>query len=56
MGAFREGSLKMWGGGGAGFQSGPSLKKEGILEIKITKKRSFGAAHVGKVEQTNVYF
>ena len=50
---------KKWGGG---FQSGPSLKIEGVLELKITKKRillkagSFGAAQVGKVEQTNVYF
>ena len=25
------------------------------MELKITKK-SFGAAHVGKVEQTDVYF
>ena len=44
------------------FQSGPSLKIEGGLELKITKKRIFlkggslGAAQVGKVEQTNVYF
>ena len=51
-------SLKM-----GGFQSGPSMRNEGWgLELKITKKRillkvgSFGAAHVGKVEQTNVYF
>ena len=47
---------------GGGFQSGPSMKIEGVLELKITKKRiflkggSFGAAQVGKVEQTNVYF
>ena len=45
-----------------GFQSGPSLKIEGVLELKITKKRmflkggSFGVAQIGKVEQTNVYF
>ena len=50
-----------------GFQGGPTLKNEGTLELKITKKRiflkrggrgggSFGAAQVGIVEQTNVYF
>ena len=45
-----------------GFQSDPSMKNEGWgLELKITKKRillivgSFGAAYIGKVEQTNVY-
>ena len=48
--------------GGGGFQSAPSLKIERVLELKITKKRIFlkggssGAAQVGKVEQTNVYF
>ena len=50
-------SLKM-----VGFESCPLLKNEGIMELKTTKKRiffkrgSFGAAQVGKVEQTNVYF
>ena len=45
-----------------GFQSGPSLKIEGVLELRIRKKRiflkggSFGAAQVGNVELTSVYF
>ena len=54
----RPPSLKM-----GGFQSGPQWKMTGGgVELKITKKRKllkvryFGAAHVGKVEQTNVYF
>ena len=61
MGRLRERPLNENGEGG--FQSGPSLKNEGILELKITshsifffKWGSFGAALVGKVEYTNVYF
>ena len=50
-------SLKM-----GGFQSGHSREKQGILELKITKKRiyfkrgSFPSAQVGKAEQRIVYF
>ena len=48
-------------GGGAGFQIGSSLKNEGVgtknnKETYIFKRVSFGAAQVGKVEQTNVHF
>ena len=45
------------------FRAAPHKKSRGGgLVLKITKKRillkagSFEAAHVGKVEQTNVYF
>ena len=49
--------------GGGCFQSGPSREKQGIWELKITKKRifffkrrSFRSAEVGKAEQRMVYF
>ena len=64
---FENGGGGVKGGSGpsvkmGGFHSGSSLKNEGILELKITKKRifligrSFGEAQVGKLEQTNVCF
>ena len=66
MGGLGSGpSLKMGVGGGC-FQSGPSLKNEGILELKKKKKKkriffflkggSFRAVQIGKVEQTKLYF
>ena len=62
MGGLRERPLTENGGG---FQSGPSVKNEEDFGTKNNKKKketyiflkggSFGAAQVGKVEQTNVY-